>query len=89
MKAVGDNVRANNREGAFITSARDSRLTALLAPLIQGNCKTSLYAFVRDGEAQYRTSSSVLDLCNGLTNITCPCHRVSGGAQGYPCLEVQ
>ena len=61
-----------------ITSGRDSLLTSILAPIIQGNCRTVLVTFLKDGEEHYRTSKATLMVCDGLGHLLQPCHRVSG-----------
>ena len=66
------------RNAPTYTSARDSKLTSMLAPLLQGNCKTCLYAFIRDGQENHRQTAEVLSLCEGMTEVMSACHRVSG-----------
>ncbi len=60
-----------------ITNARDTVLTSLLAPLLQGNCRTSIVLFLKDGETNYRASKASLSVVQGLSGVLQPCHRVS------------
>ena len=59
-----------------MTSARDSKLTVLLAPLLQGNVKTSLLLFLQDGERHAVDSRSLLTSLDGVVDITSACYRV-------------
>ena len=40
--------------GAKMTSARDSKLTCVLGPLLQGNCRTVFLSYLKDGEEHYK-----------------------------------
>ena len=59
-----------------MTSARDSKLTTILAPIIQGNVKTSLMLFLDDGEAHAQEVYSLLNSLNGVTDIISACLRM-------------
>jgi len=61
-----------------VTSGRDSVLTSILAPILQGNCKTAMVLFLKDGEKHYRASKAALLVCDGMSGLLQPCHRVSG-----------
>jgi len=69
--------RKGKQQQPAVTSGRDSVLTAQLAPLLQGNCRTSLLAFLRDGEGCYRGSKATLAAVAELAGVLQPCHRVS------------
>lgn len=60
------------------TCARESKLTSILAPIIQGNCKTFLFAYLKDGEDQYKRTRPIVSNLAGLTNVSVPCYRVTG-----------
>ena len=63
-----------------VTSARDSKLTAILAPLLQGNARVFALGFLRDGEQHHQQSSSTMQTLGGLCEVTSACHRVEGVA---------
>ena len=57
-----------------ITSARDSKLTMMLAPLIQGNVKTSILLFMKDEESQYKHCKSALSSMKDINEIVSACY---------------
>lgn len=59
-----------------VTSARDSKLTMLLAPLLQGNCYTTWLLYLLDGEDHFSSSRQSLLAFDGCTEINIPLHRV-------------
>jgi hypothetical protein len=59
-----------------MTSARDAKLTTILAPIIQGNVKTSLLLFLQDGASLASESYNLLNAVNGATDIISACMRV-------------
>ena len=63
-----------------VTSARDSRLTMALAPLLQGNVKTNILLFMKDQESEYRYCKSALNSFKDLGEIVSACHMNPGVA---------
>ena len=61
---------------AQLTSARESKLTQLLAPILQGNSKTWIVSFLVNGEKHYEQSLNSLRALDGLVKIRSACHRV-------------
>ena len=59
-----------------MTSARDSKLTTILAPIIQGNVKTSLLLFLQDGASLASETHNLLNALNDVTDILSACLRV-------------
>jgi hypothetical protein len=59
-----------------MTSARDSRLTTLLAPIIQGNVKTSILLFLQDGVSKAKETYNLLNGLDGVRDILSACHKV-------------
>ena len=57
------------------TSARDSKLTMLLAPIIQGNTKTSILLFAKDEEDQYKKTRCSLMAYKDVNKIQSACYR--------------
>jgi hypothetical protein len=64
--------------GVALTSARDSVLSSILAPIIQGNCKTVIVGFVKDGANHINQTRSTLAALDGVTSISCAAYRVRG-----------
>lgn len=61
-----------------VTSARDSKLTCILAPLLHGNCRTSFLVIIKNGESHYKQSKSTLSTLKGVKDIKSACFRVQG-----------
>jgi hypothetical protein len=59
-----------------MTSARDSKLTTILAPIIQGNVKTSVLLFLQDGAQSANETQNLLNSFNGVTDIISACLRI-------------
>lgn len=59
-----------------MTSARDAKLTTILAPIIQGNVKTHLMLFLKDGEQRATESHNLLNSLHRVTDIFSACYRV-------------
>lgn len=60
-----------------LTSAREHKLTMMLAPLLQGNNKTFYVVCVRDGSANYTQSKAALGLFADVgRDVRCACFRV-------------
>jgi hypothetical protein len=59
-----------------MTSARDSKLTTILAPIIQGNVKTSLLLFLQDGASHAAETYNLLNALNGVTEIISACMKI-------------
>ena len=78
MKSASDN--ANSEEEAIMTnplqvsSARDSKLTMMLAPLIQGNVRTNIMLFLKDHEGQYKHCKSALMSLKDICETVSACH---------------
>lgn len=54
---------------ALVTSARESKLTSILAPIIQGNCRCFMYAYIRDGEDHFHQSMNTMKGIIALTHL--------------------
>jgi hypothetical protein len=63
---------------ARLTSARESKLTTLLAPMLQGNARTWFLCFFMDGVEHYQASLSTLRSIDAIMELKNPCHRVRG-----------
>eukprot|EP01034_Spumella_vulgaris_P021689 gene21689-27731_t len=59
-----------------LTSARDSKLSVILAPVLQGNAHCSVVVFLRDGEAHASEARKTLSATSGVTDIASACYRV-------------
>lgn len=59
-----------------MTSARDSKLTTILAPIIQGNVKNTLLLFLQDGASVANETQNLLNAVNGVTGIVSACLRI-------------
>ena len=59
-----------------MTSARDSKLTTILAPIIQGNVKNTLLLFLQDGASVASETQNMLNVVNGVTEIVSACLRI-------------
>lgn len=59
-----------------MTSARESTLTQVLAPILQGNSKTWVICMLMNGEAHYQHSMYTLRALDGIIKIKSACHRV-------------
>ena len=57
-----------------ISSARDSKLTMMLAPLIQGNVRTSIMLFLKDHETQFKHSKSALMSLRDINETVSACY---------------
>lgn len=75
-----------------MTSARESKLTQILAPILQGNSKTFVLSVLMNGEQHYQQSMNTLRALDGITNIRSACHRAQnipvGALQLVPALSV-
>jgi hypothetical protein len=61
-----------------VTSARDSKLTCILAPLLHGNSRTSFLVFLKNGESHYKQTKSTLSTLKSVTDIKSACYKVQG-----------
>lgn len=59
-----------------MTSARDGKLTTILAPIIQGNVKDTLLLFLQDGASMASETQNLLNAVNGVTEIVSACLRI-------------
>lgn len=59
-----------------MTSARDAKLSVLLAPVLQGNSHCSVTMFLRDGEQHAQEARQLLTTTSGLMDIASACYRV-------------
>jgi hypothetical protein len=60
----------------IMTSARDSKLSSILAPILQGNTRLFMMAYVRDGKKHYQETLTTLNLIDNLTSIISACYKV-------------
>jgi hypothetical protein len=56
----------------MMTSARDSKLTTILAPILQGNTKIFVVSFYRQGEAAYPENKQLLNALENISKIKTP-----------------
>lgn len=87
------------RAAPRVTAARDSALTMLLCPVMQGSCRTSFLAVVRDGERHFAATRRTLTALLAVPRVRCASHvgaRVplsSLGAVGFrsvlPALRLE
>jgi hypothetical protein len=57
------------------TSARNSKLTILLAPILQGNMKTTFLHFMKDGERYYQEQKNVFQQVIRVNDIQTACYK--------------
>lgn len=60
---------------SIATSARESKLTTILAPIIQGNMKLFVLSFYRNGEAYHKETKYLLHALSNLPKIKNPVYR--------------
>lgn len=77
-EGVNDPFVSKYTSEARLTSARESKLTTLLAPLLQGNARTWFLCFFNDGEAHYQASLATLRSVDAIMELKNPCHRIRG-----------
>jgi hypothetical protein len=65
-----------NNPKLMLTSSRDSKLTTLLGPIITGNCLTSIFIYLVQGEAHYSQSKATLQATDGLMQVVSPVYRI-------------
>lgn len=57
---------------------RPTRLTQILAPVVTGNAKTWVLAFLKNGENNVAASMSTMNALEGSTTLSTTCHRIEG-----------
>ena len=61
-----------------VTAARDSALTALLCPVLQGNAATTVFAVLGNGEEHFAATRRTLTALEPVTRISCAVYSCSG-----------
>lgn len=61
-----------------VTSARDSKLSSVLSPLLQGNTRVFFLAFLVDSPSSLSSSLNTLQFTAGVTEMTSACYKVHG-----------
>lgn len=78
LRAARRDEDMRHQQQVKLTSARSSKLTTLLAPILQGNMRIVVAAFIKDGEAHYAETRTILTHLKGLADITSACYRLQG-----------
>ena len=70
--------RADESEGPVVTAARDSALTVLLCPVLQGNAATTVLMLLGNGEEHFAATKRTLTALEPVTRISSAVYSCTG-----------